>query len=132
MERAYPSQSKKPPSRHVRGRRAEAVAADYFFASGFVPLGANVRAGPLELDLIVEQGDLLVVVEVRSRKRSALETALESVRPKKQAQVQRATAALWRKSIQTRTHLQRVRYDVITVSFEGGRVELEHIESAFG
>ncbi len=130
MERAR-RQPRALPHRHRLGRLAEAIAADYFFAAGFVAVGANVRAGPLELDLLIERDDLLVVVEVRARKRHAIETALQSVRPKKQAQIRRAIEGVWRRWLQSRTHLERVRYDVVTVAFEGTRVELEHIESAF-
>ena len=117
--------------RHLRGRLAEAVAADYFFVSGFVPLGANLRAGHLELDLVLEEGDRLIVVEVRSRGAGALESALASVRRKKREQIKRATERIWRRWLHKRTHLQRVRFDIVTVAFSGSRVELEHVKSAF-
>ena len=132
MERARQVRSSAGlPLGHLRGRLAETVAADYFFAAGFVLLAANLRAGPLELDLVLERGDLLVFVEVRSRRAGAIESALVSVRPKKRVQVRRAAAYAWRRSFQARTHLQRVRFDVVAVAFEGAGVAIEHIEAAF-
>jgi putative endonuclease len=117
--------------RHLRGRLAEAVAADYFFVSGFTVLGANVRAGPLELDLVLERGDLLVVAEVRSRGAGALESALASVRWKKREQIRRATDRIWRGWLCRRLHLQRVRFDVVAVAFSGSGVLVEHVVAAF-
>jgi putative endonuclease len=117
--------------RHRRGRLAEAVAADYFFVRGFALVGANLRAGHLELDLVLEQDDRLIVVEVRSRGAGAFESALASVRWKKREQIKRATERLWRRWLHKRAHLQHVRFDIVTVAFAGPRVDLEHVTSAF-
>jgi putative endonuclease len=117
-------------TRAAIGRRAELAVADYLVVRGFQLLGQNVRLGSLELDLVARQGALVVVVEVRTRGRTALESALGSIGPKKRERLQRAVARLWRDRLERMPGVERVRIDAAAVTFDGGRTSVEYVEAA--
>lgn len=80
-------------SRAVRGAQAEALAADYLVARGFVILARNYRTRRGEIDLIARDGDTLVFVEVRLRTRNDYGGAAASVTPRKQQRIVAAALA---------------------------------------
>jgi putative endonuclease len=82
-------------------------------------LGANVRAGGNELDLIVRRGRALRFVEVKERTRDTFGGAVGAVGAEKQRRVRRAAAA-WLAAHPECGDLQ-VAFDVVAV--EGGRVQ---------
>jgi putative endonuclease len=59
--------SQSPPSTTERGRAAEHRVAWHYRLRGYRILARNVRAGGVELDLIVRRGRRLVFVEVKQR-----------------------------------------------------------------
>ncbi|HIU17943.1 MAG TPA: YraN family protein [Candidatus Avidesulfovibrio excrementigallinarum] len=65
------------------GRAAEDAAASFLRRRGLRVLERNWRCGPLELDLVCEDGDTLVFVEVRARDASGMVSPLESLTPAK-------------------------------------------------
>jgi putative endonuclease len=114
------------------GRRAELAVADYLAARGLEILRANVRVGRLELDLVARDGPVVVVVEVRTRGASSYQRALDSVDPRKQARVRAAAERLWREELSKDASLERLRFDIASVTFEpGGGVRVEHVRAAF-
>jgi putative endonuclease len=117
-------------ARAAIGRRAELAVADYLVARGFELLGQNVRLGSLELDLVARQGALVVVVEVRTRGRTALESAFGSIGPRKRARLLRAVGRLWRQRLERMAGVERVRIDAAAVTFDGGRTSIEYVEAA--
>ncbi len=58
-----------PTSSTARGRAAESIAAGYLELAGYSVLGRNLRFGALEVDVLARRGNVLVVVEVRYRRR---------------------------------------------------------------
>jgi len=116
--------------RAIDGRRAEAAAVDYLRANGFEILGTNVRVGPLELDIVARLGDLVAIVEVRTRGRGSYVGAFESVDSRKRGRIVRAAARLWREMLSSDESIARLRIDVIAVTFEDGRTLVEHAEAA--
>jgi putative endonuclease len=93
-------------------------------------LFTNLRVGSLELDLVAQQGPLVVVVEVRTRGPGSLTSALQSITPQKRSRLLRATERLWRGRLSRRTDVERVRIDVAAVRFEGDETEVEYVEGA--
>jgi putative endonuclease len=96
------------------GQRAEDIAADFLRTQGLEILERNYRRRLGELDIIARDGDVLVIVEVRSRASNRFGGAAASVDGRKQRRLVRATAQL----LQQRrdfSHL-RLRFDVISVS----------------
>jgi putative endonuclease len=104
------------------GDAGEARAASFLAGLGYVVVGRNVQVGRDELDVICEDGDIVVFVEVRTRVRTV--DALESVTPAKQRRVARA-AARWLGPLLNRRF---VRFDVVAVDDDGG---VTHIKDAF-
>ena len=114
------------------GRRAEEAAASYLETGGFVVLGRNVRVRRLEIDLIVREGPVIAVVEVRTRGDGAWVRAFDSVDWRKRARIRSAGTALWRSRFQADTTVERMRFDIVSVSFdERGTPTCEHLKAAF-
>jgi len=65
----------------------EELAARQLVAAGYEIVARNWRCQEGELDLVAQQGECLVVVEVRTRRGRALGTPEESVTPAKQARL---------------------------------------------
>ncbi|MBL8202211.1 MAG: YraN family protein [Chromatiales bacterium] len=60
-----------PTARHLQhGTAAEALAARYLAGQGLAPLASNFRCRFGELDLVMTERKVLVVIEVRSRRRT--------------------------------------------------------------
>ena len=59
------------------GRRSEVWAAAWLMARGYRILGFRLKTRHCEIDLLAQRGDVLAVVEVKSR--ANIETALEAV-----------------------------------------------------
>lgn len=120
----------KTTKRTAAGHRAELAVVDYLVVRGFAILGRNVRLGPLEVDIVARQGNLVVVVEVRTRGPTSQQSAFESIGPTKRANLHRAVERLWREQLETMKDVDRVRIDVAAVSFEGGTTRVEYVEGA--
>ncbi len=73
-----------------RGARAEAQAQRYLERQGLRPVTQNYRCRQGEIDLIMRDGETLVFIEVRYRKRSGFGTPAESVTPAKQRRISAA------------------------------------------
>jgi len=116
-------------SRRALGDLGERLAAQHLQAKGYRIREKNVRTREGEIDIVAEAGDLLVFVEVRCRRGTAMGTAAESLTAVKQ----RRLVALAEAYGQTRPDLppQR-RIDVIAVDLSpGGRLlSLQHVEDA--
>lgn len=52
---------------HLRGRAFERLASEFLEHHGYRIVGANVRAGREEIDLVVRRGHLVAFVEVKGR-----------------------------------------------------------------
>ena len=61
----------------LSGRRSEVWAAVWLMARGYRILGFRLKTPQAEIDLLAKKGDVLAVVEVKSR--AGIETALEAV-----------------------------------------------------
>ena len=73
--------------------RGERIAARHYRLRGYRILGANVRAGRHELDLVVRRGSRLVFVEVKERTRDGFGGPIAAVNHEKRRRVRRAASA---------------------------------------
>lgn len=112
------------------GALSEELAARYLHSQGYRIAGRNVRFHRGELDIVAWDGDVLVFVEVRSRRGDRLAEALESVDWRKQ----RRLIAL----AQAYLNLHRLdgtpcRFDVVAVTWDraGSSFRIQHIPRAF-
>lgn len=99
--------------------RGERIAARHYRLRGYRILGANVRSGGYELDLIVRRGQRLVFVEVKERARDLFGGGVGAVDAEKRRRVRRA-AASWLQAHPESAELE-IRFEVAAVT--DGRVE---------
>ena len=98
---------------------------------GLTILATNLRLGRLELDVVARDGDTIVVVEVRHRGASAWQTGMESVVRAKAKRVRAAGERLWRERFLRDARVNRMRFDVAVVTFEGsGEARIEYARAA--
>lgn len=109
------------------GRAAEAAVASDLARQGLSILATNLRLGRLEIDVVARDGDTIIVVEVRHRGRGAWQTGLESIVPAKARRVRAAGERLWRERFLRDARVNRMRFDVAVVTFEGsGEARIEY------
>jgi putative endonuclease len=89
------SGSRKPTrlSTSARGRAAERRVAWHYRLRGYRILARNVRAGGVELDLIVRRGRRLVFCEVKLKRGPRFGEPLEAVDERKQERLRRGAQA---------------------------------------
>lgn len=117
-------------TRTALGRLAESAVADYLVAAGYEVLARNLRLGALELDVVARRGPLVVVVEVRTRKKGSMQRAFESFTYEKRLRLKRAVRRLWREQLAKMRDVQRVRIDAAAVTFDGAQTKVEYVEGA--
>jgi putative endonuclease len=112
------------------GAAAEAAAAHYLQTQGLLVLAQNLRCRAGELDLVCQEGGVIVIVEVRHRATSDFGGALASVTWRKQRKLIRATEFLRLSRPEWRA--RALRFDVIAVQGRpDGTHEFDWIRDAF-
>lgn len=114
-----------PDARQQLGRFGEAYAARYLADLGMVVLDRNWRCPAGEIDLVLRDGDVLVVCEVKTRSSEAFGSALEAVTAQKAARLRRL-AARW--LAEHRLRPDDVRIDLVGVlAPPGGAPRVDHV-----
>lgn len=108
------------------GETAENVACEFLQAQGLTLITRNFRCPHGELDLIMQDGKTLVIVEVRYRKNAKFGSAVESVTKTKQNKLIAATQ-VYLESLKT-SELLPIRFDVVGILGNG---QLDWIKNAF-
>lgn len=115
--------------RRALGDEGEARAAALLASRGYRIVGRNVRAGGVEIDLVMQRGNLVVFVEVKTRTTDRFGGAAHAVDSAKQQRLLRGAAA-WLHAHRGRA--RRVRFDVVScVPRPDGSWQVEHMEGAF-
>jgi uncharacterized protein (TIGR00252 family) len=109
----------KPRSTSARGRAAERRVAWHYRLRGYRILARNVRAGGVELDLIVRRGRRLVFCEVKLKEGPGFGDPLEAVDERKRERLRRGADA-WL--------VANPRFATLNVSFELAAVRPGGIE----
>ncbi len=109
------------------GKEGEQLAVDFLLQKGYTLRHRNYRYLKGEIDIIAQKGDVLAVVEVRSRSSDFLLPIAETITKKKMGLL-----------LQTADHYVvshdlevDVRFDVITILKNKSQFEIEHLEDAF-
>lgn len=113
------------------GALGEQLAAGFLAEAGYVILARNVRVGRLEIDLVVRDGPVIAVVEVRVRGPGAWVGPLASVDPRKQLRVRRAGELLWQRRFKKDATAERMRFDIVGITLVEGAPSFEHVRAAF-
>jgi len=101
----------------LRGRAAEDAACAWLARHGLTLRARNYRCRFGEIDLIMEDGDGLVFVEVRSRARSDFGTPAETVDAAKRDRL-RATAEHYLQGVRGASR-KPCRFDIVAITGEG-------------
>jgi putative endonuclease len=131
--------------RRLLGRLGEEAAARHLAARGYRLVARNVRADRVEIDLVARRGELLVFVEVKSRRGARHGLAAEAVDPRKQRRIRHGASAWLAGRPSEAQGARRHRFDVVTCvcldaeagsrdatsAPEGARWSIEHWEAAF-
>lgn len=104
------------------GRGGEALAAAALELEGYTIVGRNVRVADVEVDVLARLDRLLVVVEVKTRRRP-LVPAVEGLRPPQIRRLRRAAGVL----LEAHPEIESVRLDVIGIDCHDGTVSLRHL-----
>lgn len=110
-----------------RGNRAEDAASEHLARHGYTVLERNVSIGGGELDIVAEDGDTLVMVEVKARSDDGLGSPEEAITAAKALRIARATRAY----VQSRRLPDRcVRVDLAAVALgpDGEPLRVEILE----
>lgn len=112
------------------GKYGEDLACDYLRSKGYTVLERNYKIKIGELDIIARQADLLVCVEVKTRKSLSYGYGLESITWKKRQTIRKLAEYYY---AVLREPGLKVRIDVIDILLdaEGSLQQLRHIENAF-
>lgn len=111
------------------GAHYEQLAEDALSAAGYQIEARNWRGGGGEIDRIARDGEVLVFVEIRARKRDDRGTPAETVRLTKQGRVIRAALAYL---AGRNGPLPATRFDVVAiVDREGAEPQIEIFRAAF-
>jgi putative endonuclease len=124
-------QPKTLPRSAVVGAWGEERASSFLKTEGYTVLGRNVRMNRHdEIDIVARKGDVLVFVEVKTRRREEFGRPLMSVDREKRHALNRAAAAYLRKA---RYPDLFYRFDVIEVlgQPEEGEPLIRHLDDAF-
>jgi putative endonuclease len=113
----------------ARGRRYEAAALAHLESHGLKLLGRNFRCRGGEIDLVMQDGEVLALVEVRMRGSADFGGAAASVDARKQGRLITAARVLLR----MRPDLARLpaRFDVVAIDGADRDATIEWIRDAF-
>jgi putative endonuclease len=111
--------------RQALGRYGERVAALDLTERGMVLLDRNWRCEAGEIDLVLRDGDILVICEVKTRSSDAFGTPHEAVQPAKLERLKRL-GALWAEAHEV--HPEETRIDLVAVHPQRrGAAHVEHV-----
>jgi putative endonuclease len=116
-------------SNRLIGQAGEAEAERFLRRKGYRILARNLRTSLGELDLVAEDGAVLVFVEVKARRTEDFGGAVEAVHERKQHKlIQVASQYLACYHLMNRA----CRFDVVLLQGgDGGALRVDHIQNAF-
>ncbi len=109
------------------GRQGEQAACQWLLERGYHIEARNWRHGRIEVDIVARLGDVLVVVEVKTRRSDRFDGPADSVGPAKQRRLYRAAEAY----LDALGEEVTVRFDIISVWLHDTVPRIEHLEDAF-
>ncbi len=107
------------------GKKGEEQAIAFLRGKGYRIRHVNWRYKNLEIDIIAQDGEFLVIVEVKTRKNADFGEPESFVTKKKQQKIIRATHAF----ILEYDIKDEVRFDIVSIN--NSTSQIEHIKRAF-
>jgi len=109
------------------GKLGEELAVEFLEKAGYAILETNWVFQKAEIDIIAQKGDVLAIVEVKTRSSVDFGLPQDFVKPKK---VQLLVKAV-NEYIITNDLDTNARFDIIAIFKNGKEYETEHLEDAF-
>lgn len=113
---------------HDLGRRGEELAARALERAGWRVLHRNFLLGHKEIDLVAQRGETIAFVEVKTRAGSSCGHPLEAVTAAKRREIE-TVARAWVARHGRAADIYR--FDAVSIIWDRGVAELEHIEDAW-
>lgn len=110
-----------------KGKKGELLASEFLMSNGYTILETNWQVGHLEVDIIASNDDMLVFVEVKTRKSNTFGEPEDFVGLPKQRNLIRAAGIYIEKTGITK----EVRFDIVSVIINEGIESVKHIVDAF-
>ena len=115
-------------SRIETGRLGEDLAVEYLKRRGYRIVERNYRCSLGEIDIVALQGDVVVFIEVKTRRSERFGDPQQSVTQQKQKRISRISLEYLQKK---RLYPCNARFDVVAVRMHGGNAGIELIQNAF-
>lgn len=110
------------------GDWGEQTAKGYLFDKGYLILEENWRWNNVEIDLIIKKDNIVIFVEVKTRKSTAFGYPEDFVDALKQEQMHAGAAEY----VHFIDHDWEIRFDIVSVVYNSKeKFEIKHIEDAF-
>lgn len=109
------------------GKLGEEMAAEYLRKNGYAILQTNWVFQKVEIDIIAQKGDVLAIVEVKTRSTVDFGLPQDFVKPKKIGLLVKAVNEyIIQNDLDT-----EARFDIISIYKDKGEYVVEHLEDAF-
>ncbi|MBI3803307.1 MAG: YraN family protein [Nitrospirae bacterium] len=112
----------------MTGREGEKIAAEFLLKKGYRILERNFRTRFGEIDIIAQDGKMLVFVEVKARSSDQFGAPQLAVNTKKQVKMSRVALAYMS---QKKMDACECRFDVVGIRAQMGAPRIEHFRDAF-
>ncbi|MDO4881457.1 MAG: YraN family protein [Capnocytophaga sp.] len=109
------------------GKESEQEAVSYLEKNGYIILERNYIYQSAEIDIIAQKGNILIIVEVKSRKSAYFGEPYSFVNPRKiQLLAKAANYYIEKNNLEI-----EVRFDIISIIKNEKTHEIKHLEDAF-
>ncbi len=109
------------------GKHGEELSVEFLRKNGYDILETNYVFQKAEIDIIAQKGNILAVVEVKTRSSIDFGLPQDFVKPKK---IQLLVKAINEYIVSNDLDVE-VRFDIIAVHKDGKQFKIEHLEDAF-
>lgn len=109
------------------GKQGEDIAVSFLKKKGYAIVEKNFRTVFGEIDIIAKDNHTIVFIEVKARSDIAFGYPFEAVHPKKREKIRKVALSFMKRF---KRELP-ARFDVLSIHFEDGMQQIEHIQDAF-
>ena len=110
------------------GTAGEDLVVDFLQKKGYRILQRNYRFEHGEIDIVAEDGNVLVFVEVKARRSKEYGEPEDAVTPRKREKI-RSTANGY--LFENKIDDKECRFDVIAIDYQQNKTEIRHLIDAF-
>ena len=109
------------------GKKGEQLAVDFLLENGYKIVAQNYRFDKAEVDIIARKGEVLAIIEVKTRSTMDFGNPQDFVKPK---QIKNLVKAIDEYILSNDLDVE-VRFDIIAIVKNGNNFDIEHLENAF-